>query len=362
VNKFEIHVGGAISLLFRRLHDATADAGALARMAPVAAGIASFYASRATRDADGSGRLSLHNVVPPDEFATGWPIYSGVTNSVYVNAVAILAAAFAARTSPQHKDRGLWDDLASNLTVISSGSGESLYHPEYVGFPASNRWFGGKVKQADVTMLLYPLQDERHVTVASARNDLLKYGPMYDPAGPAMTESVSVVSWLALDEREKAAQQLARSDLNMQPPFNVWTESKTPRQHVTLKDQGCFNFLTGAGGYAQGIVAGYAGLRLVEHALVLRPQLPPGATSFGLRGLAYRGGKLSVSLDAHGLRTCLQALGSGAGFDVACVDGCDSKNASTTLRRPGDCAAFTPGTPDMAATESLPASLRVSAL
>ena len=357
VNKDEIHVSGAVVLLMHRLADATGDPSALAAAAPVAAGVATFYASRATRAKD--GRLSLDRVVPPDEFAIGWPTYSGVRDSVYTNAIAVLAARFAARANPQHPDRSSWEDLAANLTMLSDGEGGSLVHPEYEGFPAANRWFGGKVKQADVTMLPYPLQDHAHVTAASARNDLRMYEPLYDPAGPAMTESVGVIGWLAVDAAANASRQLWRSMLNMQPPFHVWTESKTPHQHVTIKDQGCFNFVTGAGGFTQSIIAGYGGVRFMDGSAELRPRLPPGASLFRLRGLAYHGARFSVSVSAATLKVCLRVLGARqpSGFTATCADGCAaSKNMTLPLHTVGSCASFATLASEPARLVVIPAS------
>ena len=70
---------------------------------------------------------------------------------------------------------------------------ENEFHPEYEDFPKKNPFWngGGKVKQADVTMLYFPMN--RPLSDVALRNDLEKYEPLYDPEGPAMTLSVSVV-------------------------------------------------------------------------------------------------------------------------------------------------------------------------
>ena len=78
---------------------------------PLSAAISDFYVSRAEpsttafdgapgaggpadggRRAEGgraSSTFSIRGVVPPDEFAIGFPLYSGVDDSVYTNAAAM---------------------------------------------------------------------------------------------------------------------------------------------------------------------------------------------------------------------------------------------------------------------------------
>ena len=51
----------------------------------MSSGICDFYVSVAVKSSD--GKYNINNVVPPDEFATGWR-YQGVSNSVFTNAAA----------------------------------------------------------------------------------------------------------------------------------------------------------------------------------------------------------------------------------------------------------------------------------
>ena len=50
----------------------------------------------------------------------------------------------------------------------------------------------------------------------------------------------------------------------------------------------------------QTLVYGYAGVRVLEHALQLRPTLPPKATHFALRGIEYMGASVSLALKSNG--------------------------------------------------------------
>ena len=296
-NKLEIHVGGGVALLGQLFVNATGNATFEREVVePIVRGVADFYVSMAKKESDGT--YSLDNVVPPDEYAVG-TFYTGVKNSVYTNSIAALTAAYACKLAGAECSTS-WTDLSSKLKILVENEGtENEWHPEYQDFPKKNPFWngGGKVKQADVTMLYFPMN--RALSDISLRNDLEKYEPLYDPEGPAMTLSVSVVLWLRLDEVDRANALLLNSTKNMQEPFNVWTESANKDQHQTLKDEGCFNFLTGAGGFLQSIAYGYGGLKFGRNELEMRPTLPLDAKSMKFRSIEYHGGRFSFEISSN---------------------------------------------------------------
>jgi trehalose/maltose hydrolase-like predicted phosphorylase len=112
---------------------------------PLVSGIADFYASRVTTNADGS--YSINQVMPPDEY------HYPVNDSVYTNVVAASALSFAAEAaSLVHAQAGAnWTHIASHLRVLVNTTGN--YHPEFAGYT------GDVVKQADVVMLGFPFLD-----------------------------------------------------------------------------------------------------------------------------------------------------------------------------------------------------------
>jgi len=83
----------------------------------------------------------------------------------------------------------------------------------------------------------------------------------------------------------------------MQKPFNVWTETKLQDQHKSVVDEGCYNFLTGAGGFIQSLIYGYGGLRIRDDGLHLNATLPEIATYIKFRGLRYKESQFSYSLN-----------------------------------------------------------------
>lgn len=177
-----------------------------------------------------------------------------------------MACEFADRLEPNAQ----YKDFAENVVILTEEIGNATIHPEYEGFPSKNFWTRHVVKQADVTLLGFPL-DYQNITKEQRLADLKYYEPMYAADGPAMTESMHSVAWLELDEAESADKWFKQSQANMQKPFNVWTESKSPNQHFSFTDEGCYNFLTGAGGFIQSIIYGFGGLRIRADGLHLKP-------------------------------------------------------------------------------------------
>lgn len=94
-----------------------------------------------------------------------------------------------------------------------------------------------------------------------------------------------------------------------------------------LRCTGHSNFITGAGGFLQNIVQGWAGVRIEADAMsISRPTLPPTVTSVRLRSLQFRGVSFSVQYDAanisfvaaeHGVRHLVVREGSAAAQELS---------------------------------------------
>merc|ERR1719378_1964366 len=94
-----------------------------------------------------------------------------------------------------------------------------------------------------------------------------------------MTWAMHAIGHLSLGEYDAAATMLNKSFANVHSPFLVWTETPSG---------GAVNFITGAGGFIQGLVYGYMGLRIREDGLYISPTPLPGEnTSFKARGVHY---------------------------------------------------------------------------
>jgi len=96
---------------------------------------------------------------------------------------------------------------------------------------------------------------------------------------------------------EDAGYNLNRSfQLNTRAPFCTWTETPSG---------GCPDFLTGAGGFLQGVVFGYNRLRIADGRLELRPVLPPGSKRVRVRGAHYLGNTMDLTVRLNGSATVL---------------------------------------------------------
>lgn len=190
----------------------------------------------------------ITDVIPPDEYA------DHVNNSVYTNFVAVLSLQFATQAAELLGYEADPAYAATASSIYLPFDSVNQIHPEYDGYS------GAEIKQADVVLLGYPLMMSMTEQVRygylhsffniSSYNDLVYYSERTDPDGPAMTFGMHAIAWLELGYTDNATEPFIQSYANIQPPFNVWSETPTG---------GTSNFITGAGGFLQGLWAGWGG-------------------------------------------------------------------------------------------------------
>lgn len=294
-DEHEIHISGDVPMAFRLYHRMSRNASWLRTHGwPVARDSADFFCSRAVRH-NVSGNWTLLNVIMPDEGA-------GVRNgSAYTNAVAAETMRFAAAVA---KTIGaganpLWLAKASSmhLPVVELQKGLRV-HPEFDGYTTKVR---PNINQADVALMQYPLGLPMDTDVA--KNDLLFYQERSSGPGTAgfyTGDSAYSIAWLQLGNRSAADAQfdLAFEHMDL-AHFNVWEEK-------SFGNLGNLNFVTGAGGFLQNFVFGYAGLRYDDAGASLQPVLPPhGVTSLKLRAVALGTSRVTLEYDARQLTATL---------------------------------------------------------
>lgn len=110
--------------------------------------------------------------------------------------------------------------------------------------------------------------------------------------------------------------------------FYVWKERVSG---------GHLNFITGAGGFLQTFIQGYAGLRWREQALFFQPQRPPpGSATVTLRGVSVASATLDVELSSDGVVVRMTSKISREGV-APCLTVVTKPGAGTTLLcGPGD--------------------------
>ncbi|MFE0375788.1 discoidin domain-containing protein [Streptomyces inhibens] len=287
--KTQNHLMGDISLAAWQYYLATKDTAWLRSHGwPVLKGIAEFWASRATRNADGS--YSVKNVAGPDEYS------NGVTDGVFTNAGAATALRHATRAAAVlgEKAPAAWQTLAGKLRIPYDSKNKVF--EQYAGYR------GTTIKQADTVLLMYPLEWPMSRRQASATLDF--YAARTDPDGPAMTDSVHAIDAAGIGEAGCSTYTYLLRSIKpfVRGPFAQFSEARGEKAGAEDPHAGrpAQDFLTGKGGFLQTFTQGLTGLRLREDTVRLDPMLPPQLSDgVTLRGLHWQGRTYDVVIGAH---------------------------------------------------------------
>lgn len=249
---FEHHITADIGIACWNYYCVTRDMRWLQREGyPLLKEIADFWASRVTRNQDGS--YSIHNVTGADEYA------NGVTDNTFTNGAASLALKYACQAAEicGEKVPEIWWEIGENIRVLQFENGVTREHSTYKG---------EMIKQADANLLAYPLgviTDEYR-----QRQDLEYYAERIDQKdGPAMSYSVYCVQYARMGEADKAYEMFRRCyEPNLRKPFGVISETPTSNNPY---------FMTGAGGLLQAVLNGFCGLQITDEGIVQLPSVLP---------------------------------------------------------------------------------------
>lgn len=249
---FEHHITADIGIACWNYYCVTRDMRWLQREGyPLLKEIADFWASRVTRNQDGS--YSIHNVTGADEYA------NGVTDNAFTNGAASLALKYACQAAEicGEKVPEIWREIGENIRILQFENGVTREHSTYKG---------EMIKQADANLLAYPLgviTDEYR-----QKQDLEYYAERIDQKdGPAMSYSVYCVQYARMGEADKAYEMFRRCyEPNLKKPFGVISETPTSNNPY---------FMTGAGGLLQAVLNGFCGLQITDEGIVQLPSALP---------------------------------------------------------------------------------------
>lgn len=249
---FEHHITADIGIACWNYYCITRDMRWLQREGyPLLKEIADFWASRVTRNQDGS--YSIHNVTGADEYA------NGVTDNAFTNGAASLALKYACQAAEicGEKVPEIWREIGENIRILQFENGVTREHSTYKG---------EMIKQADANLLAYPLgviTDEYR-----QKQDLEYYAERIDQKdGPAMSYSVYCVQYARMGEADKAYEMFRRCyEPNLRKPFGVISETPTSNNPY---------FMTGAGGLLQAVLNGFCGLQITDEGIVQLPSVLP---------------------------------------------------------------------------------------
>lgn len=325
----EQHISGDISLAVWQYWSVTKDVEWLRTVGyPILKGVADFYVSRVSVEtaSDGTKIAHINDVIPPDEYVDHG------NDSVYTNYGAASALRFAVSAAGVLglPSPAVYNEVADQLVILFDP--ELNIHPEYLNYP------GNTIKQADVVLLHYPWGMDMSDDVR--RNDLQYYAERSDSNGPAMTWGMHAIGFKDLQMLSEASTFFNRSfQDNTHAPFNVWTE--TPSGNAG-------NFITGAGGFLQTLVQGYAGLRITESALLVdSPTCPEGTNELKVRGMGYLGSVFSLSYSCNAAAAACPSVANKLFVDV-------QETGKTAL----EVVAFDPATGTVTGTYALQAGHR----
>lgn len=249
---FEHHITADIGIACWNYYCVTRDMRWLQREGyPLLKEIADFWASRVTRNQDGS--YSIHNVTGADEYA------NGVTDNAFTNGAASLALKYACQAAEicGEKVPEIWREIGENIRILQFENGVTREHSTYKG---------EMIKQADANLLAYPLgviTDEYR-----QRQDLEYYAERIDQKdGPAMSYSVYCVQYARMGDADNAYEMFRRCyEPNLRKPFGVISETPTSNNPY---------FMTGAGGLLQAVLNGFCGLQITDEGIVQLPSALP---------------------------------------------------------------------------------------
>jgi hypothetical protein len=278
----EIHVNADVAIAQWQYYLASGDQAWLkADGWPVIRDVARYWASRVSWN-PGKQRYDILHVTSVEEN------YNDVPNDTFTNADAAkaLRIATAAAVVVGEKPDPRWADIAAKLYLPFSASGqhyldmdETVPHDlggsdlAFLSFPSLDLPMNAQVRRNDYAITLKPLDASQRIPTT------MGLGPV-PIAAAVIGNADEAARWIA---RNAAADMF-------KPPFNVRPETATNNTGY---------FLTGSGGFVQGLLYGLTGLRIESEGLLeaYPPVLPPTWKSMTLKDITFRAGHFDITID-----------------------------------------------------------------
>ncbi|KAK6201366.1 vacuolar acid trehalase [Scheffersomyces amazonensis] len=263
---------------------------------PLVNDAASFFSTYLTRYNSTLQQYTTHNLTDPDEYA------NQVDNGAYTNAgiSSIMRKAIAVANHLDYEFASNFSSIAGNMFIPNSGLPGNITL-EYSGMNSSVG-----IKQADVIMMTYPLNDEE-VDVDQALRNMEFYSLKQVSYGPAMTFPIFSIVSSKLARHGCAAQSYLQKSVRpyLRGPFAQFSEQNNDNFLTNGGTHPAFPFLTAHGGFLQAILQGIVGLRYdyevidgkISRVLELDPRampcLPNGVM---FEGIKYNNHSLSFTI------------------------------------------------------------------
>ncbi|CAD6935167.1 unnamed protein product [Tilletia controversa] len=244
-----------------------------------------------------NGTYITSNLTDPNEYS------NHVKNGAFTNAAIAVSLRFAEEAANvlglQDQIGQNWTSIADNITILKTNGSDPVITIESEGFDGSI--FNGTtaVKQADVVLMIYPLE----FPTADPLADLDYYSAHTSTNGPAMTSSIHSIVAAELSVRgcESFTYLLSAVDPYIRAPYEQFSEQQVDEYASNGGTNPAYTFLTGAGGYLQTWTHGFTGFRSRTDRVYLNPSLPPQLAPEGytVKGLRHQGHVLDVTVSGQ---------------------------------------------------------------
>lgn len=295
---YEYHISSAVALSAFKLYlsGSVDDAFLEEKIFPIIYDAATLFSSYVEYN-ETLAKYVTRNLTDPDEFA------NHVNNAAYTNS-AISATMSWIEAVSRHLGKTIPEEflqIKGNMHIPVSTANSNIVL-EYSGMDSNIR-----VKQADVIMITYPLENELILPEQAVAN-LEYYAMKQVSTGPAMTYPIfSIVSSALSDQGCSSESYLMKS---VQPflrgPFAQFSEQNNDNFLTNQETHPAFPFLTAHGGFLQLIILGVLGVRYtfeIEESLIVRylefdaKKLSLFPQGLSVKGLKYLNHTLDITLN-----------------------------------------------------------------
>ncbi|KAL8729593.1 MAG: hypothetical protein Q9166_004673 [cf. Caloplaca sp. 2 TL-2023] len=282
---YEYHINGDIAQEFANYWVTSGDTEFFREsLFPIYNSVAVFYSELLQKN---GSTYVLTNMTDPDEYANhedngGFTMPLIADTLMYTNMFRGLFGMSPNATFNEQAEN-IFIDRNPDVGIIN----------EYTGMNGSI-----SVKQADVVLVIFPLNYQNNYDSMDRFNDLTYYAGKQSLNGPGMTYAIFSIAASEVDPSGCSSytyQQYSEQPYARAPWFQ-FSEQLTDDYTTNGGTHPAFPFLTGHGGANQVTLFGYLGLRLTpDFTLHINPSLPPQIPTLRYRTFYWQGWPLSAT-------------------------------------------------------------------